>query len=88
MTCFPDRAQLRLGLMLFPELHGAKPRLTRLAHDLRTGLPVVKVAVALALDVLLLFDTQDRMLVMSLTQLEADEATPATISNEGAVRFA
>src|SRR6266581_754871 len=55
LTFFPDRTELCLVLMLLPESHRAKPRWTRRTDHLRAGLPVLKVAIALALKILLLF---------------------------------
>src|SRR6266567_9333349 len=70
---FPHCTQLRLVCMFLPKPHRAKPGLTGLADDLRAGLPVLEVAIALALNVLLLFDTYHVVPAMSLTQLDEFE---------------
>src|SRR5436309_6280672 len=87
LAFFPHRTQLRLVLMLLPEPYRAKPRLTWRTDHLRTGLPLVKVAVALALSILLLFNAQDIMPAVGLAQLNEFETTQATIGDQGAVGF-
>jgi hypothetical protein len=57
LTLFPHGTQWRLLCLVLPKPHRAKAGLTGLADDLPAGLPVLEVAIALALNVLLLFAT-------------------------------
>src|SRR2546429_4576093 len=83
LTFFPHRTQLRLVLMFLPQMHGAKPRLAWRTHHLRTGAPVVKVPVALALAVLVLLDAQHVVPAVGLAQLNEFETTQAAIGDDG-----
>ena len=83
----PHRTELCLERMLLPQPHRAKPRLAGTRYDLRPALPPLKVAVALALAVLVLVDAQDIVPAVDLAEFNECEATQAAISDQGAVGF-